>query len=44
MWASHGNHTKCAVILLDSKASVDLQDVGGDTALHVGVVRVIQLL
>ena len=35
MWASHGNHTKCAVILLDSKASVDLQDVGSDTALHV---------
>ncbi|CAH3188686.1 unnamed protein product [Porites lobata] len=35
MWASHGNHTKCAVILLDSKASVDLQDDGSDTALHV---------
>ena len=35
MWAAKTNQLKCAEILLDFKASSDLQDVGGDSALNV---------
>ena len=35
MWAAKRNQLKCAEILLDFKASTDLQDVGGYSALHV---------
>ena len=35
MWAAKGNHLKCAEVLLNFKASADLQDIGGDSALHV---------
>ena len=35
MWSVQKNNLQCAKILLDFKASVDLQDTDGDTALHV---------
>ena len=35
MWVARRNQLKCAEILFDFKASPDLQDIGGDTALHL---------
>ena len=35
MWSVKRNHLQCAQILLDFKASVDLQDTDGDSALHM---------
>ena len=35
IWSVKGNNLKCAQILLDNKASVDLQDADEDSALHV---------
>lgn len=35
MWAAMKNQPKCAEVLLDFKASLDLQDTKGDSALHL---------
>ena len=35
MWSVKRNQVKCAEVLLDYKASVDLQDADGDSALHL---------
>ena len=35
MWSVKKNQVKCAEVLLDFKASVDLQDTDGDSALHM---------
>ena len=35
MWSVKRNHLQCAQILLDFKASIDLQDTHGDSALHM---------
>ena len=35
MWSVKRNHLQCAQILLDFKASIDLQDTDGDSALHM---------
>lgn len=35
MWSVKKNQVKCAEVLLDYKASVDLQDADGDCALHL---------
>ena len=35
MWSVKRKNIKCALILLDNKASVDLQDMDGDSAFHV---------
>ena len=39
MWAAKNNQLKCAEILFDFKASPDLQDIGGDAALHVACAQ-----
>ena len=39
MWAAKRNQLKCAEILFDFKASPDLQDIGGDSALHVACAQ-----
>jgi len=35
MWSVKRNHLQCAQILLDFKATIDLQDTNGDSALHM---------
>lgn len=35
MWSVQKNNLQCAQILLGFKASVDLQDTDGNSALHV---------
>ena len=35
MWSVKRNQVKCAEVLLDFKASIDLQDTDGDSALHM---------
>ena len=48
MWSVQKNNLQCAKILLDCKASVDLQDTDGDSALHVacgqGHAAIVRLL
>ena len=48
MWSVRKNNLQCAKILLDFKASVDLQDTDGDSALHVacgqGHAAIVRLL
>ena len=39
MWAAKRNQLKCAEILFDFKASLDLQDIGGHSALHVACAQ-----
>ena len=48
MWSVQKNNLRCVQILLDFKASIDLQDTNGDPALHVacgqGHAAIVRLL
>ena len=48
MWSVRNNNLQCAKTLLDFKASLDLQDTDGDSALHVacgqGHAAIVRLL